>query len=194
MKIVWIDTETTGTDYRIHGLTQVAGIVEVDGVEVERFDIKLRPGSMKAIDAQALALTGLAIADLDAEDRLSAADGWLDFIKILERNIDRYDKKDKAFLVGYNVRFDEEFLRQWFKDSGDPYFGTWFWTPCIDVMTAAATTMSRIRPTMADFKLGTVAKTLGLAPAGDLHNAMTDIELTRDVMRLLVPEFGKEQA
>lgn len=35
-KILWLDTETTGLNPKIHGLREFAFIIEIDGIEVEK--------------------------------------------------------------------------------------------------------------------------------------------------------------
>lgn len=42
-KVLWIDTETTGLNPKVHGLREVAFIVEVDGVEKEKGVFKINP-------------------------------------------------------------------------------------------------------------------------------------------------------
>lgn len=50
------------------------------------------------------------------------------FVDLLSKYVDRYNKKDKFFLAGYNIAsFDNSFLRAWFIQNGDKYFGSWFW-------------------------------------------------------------------
>ena len=42
-KILWVDTETTGTDPGKNGIIQLAGVLEINGQEISSFDYKIRP-------------------------------------------------------------------------------------------------------------------------------------------------------
>jgi DNA polymerase-3 subunit epsilon len=97
--------------------------------------------------------------------------------------VDRFNKKDKIFLCGYNnVKFDNEFLRELFNRNGDKYFGSWFWSGGIDLMILALEKLRHKRAEMDNFKLMTVAKELGIVlNESKLHNAVYDIELTIEI-------------
>ena len=106
---------------------------------------------------------------------------------MLDKYVDRFNKKDKFFLVGYNnASFDNQFLRKFFEDNGDKYFGSWFWSNSIDVMVLASAYLATRRPDMENFKLSTVAKTLGVNVDDELlHNALYDIRLTKAVFDIV---------
>ena len=106
---------------------------------------------------------------------------------MLEKYVDKYNKKDKFFLVGYNnAAFDNPFLRGFFLQNGDQYFGSWFWSNTIDVMVLASAYLATRRPDMENFKLSTVAKTLGVNVDDEsLHNALYDIRLTKAVFDIV---------
>ena len=45
--------------------------------------------------------------------------------------LEKFDKKDKFFLVGYNnASFDNQFFRAFFVQNNDMYFGSYFWFLC----------------------------------------------------------------
>lgn len=105
------------------------------------------------------------------------------FVDMLSKYADRYNKKDKFFLVGYNnASFDNQFLRAWFIQNGDKFFGSWFWANSIDVMVMATPYLADQRADMENFKQGTVAKTLGIAiDDSKLHDALYDIEVCKAI-------------
>ncbi len=108
---------------------------------------------------------------------------------ILAKYVDRYNKTDKFFLVGYNnASFDNQFLRGFFLQNGDKYFGSWFWANCMDVMVLATPYLAAKRAEMKDFKQGTVAKALGI-PVEDekLHDALYDIEICKAIFDIVTP-------
>ena len=67
------------------------------------------------------------------------------------------------------------------EDHGDMFFGSFFFFPPIDVMNTAIFNCIRQRHLLPNFKLGTIAKHLGMDMVGDLHDAMVDIRLTADI-------------
>jgi DNA polymerase-3 subunit epsilon len=70
--------------------------------------------------------------------------------------------------------------------NGDNYFGSWFWSNTLDVMVLATAFLATRRPDMENFKLSTVAKTLGIEVKDDsLHNAMYDIDLTKAIFNIV---------
>ena len=67
------------------------------------------------------------------------------------------------YLVGYNnAGFDNHFLRALFQQCGDKYFGSWFYPNCMDVYVMATPFLMDVRNDMENFKLMTVAKTMGI--------------------------------
>lgn len=99
----------------------------------------------------------------------------------------RYNKQDKFHLVGYNnASFDNQFLRAFFAQNNDKYFGSWFWADTIDVMCLASNSLSAIRHTMDNFKLVTVAKTFGIpVDEEQLHDASYDLYLTKAIYDMI---------
>ena len=188
VKYCYIDCETTGLDSKHHGIIQLAAIMEINGEEVSRYSEKIRPASSCAADASALKVSGNTIEMIRGyAPEPVAHDAFSDW---LSRDIGKFDKSDKAFFCGYNSSFDNQFVREFFSRNNDPYFGSWFWSGTIDVMALALHHLAASRPEMENFKLGTVAtKILGPDRVAEitnkvgLHDAMTDIVLTREIFR-----------
>lgn len=178
-KLCFIDTETTGTDPKKHGLIQLAGIIVVGGSELESFDFRPAPFESDVIDDSALAVNGVARDGLAKLEKPSIVHDA--FQTILGGHVDKFEKRDKFFFVGYNASFDMDFVRAFFVKCGNVYFGSWFFFPPIDVMNLAAVRLMDERPMMLNFKLGTVADALGLKTEGALHDALTDVRLTKEL-------------
>ena len=107
-----------------------------------------------------------------------------DLISFLGQFCDKYNARDKMIFSGYNAKFDQDFLREWFRKCGDNYFGSWFWSPPMDVMSIAIMRIKEKRPLMPNFKLGTVAKELGIEfKESELHDALCDIRLTMAIYK-----------
>lgn len=185
LKFCFIDTETTGTDFKRHGIHQVSLIIDVlheDGtlVTVEKRDFHVCPDPSLEIDDEALKISGVKREDLQLNDSEKIFHDK--FVNILYKYKKKYDKRDKFYFVGYNGRFDADMVNELFKRVGDPYFFGLFWYPIIDVAVLSLFPIVRQRPFMENFKLGTVCKEYGIQISDEgLHDAMYDIEITRDL-------------
>ena len=190
MKLVFFDLETTGTNPGKHGIHQISGQIVIDGEVKQGFDFHVQPNPKAIIEDEALKVGGVTREQILAYPPMHQV--YQEFVAMLSKYVNKFDKKDKFFLVGYNnAAFDNQFLRGFFLQNGDVYFGSWFWSNSIDVMVLASAYLATRRPDMENFKLSTVAKTLGVMVDDDsLHNAMYDIELTKAVFDI-VTNSGK---
>lgn len=176
MKELFIDTETTGISPQA-GIWQIAGIIRIDGEVKEEFDLKCDIFEDDVVEPEAMSMANMTTKDLSKLP--DPAETYESLIKILERYVDRYDKRDKFQFIGYGAEYDAKALRRWFEGFGDHYFGSWFWHPWICVMTLAAYAMRETRFRMPNFKLGTVLDYAGIKVADDrLHDALYDIRQT----------------
>lgn len=185
MKLVFFDLETTGTNPGKHGIHQISGQIVIDGVVKESFDFHVQPNPKALIEEEALKVGGVTREQILAYPPMQQV--YQEFVDMLGKYVDKFNKKDKFFLVGYNnAAFDNQFLRGFFLQNGDVYFGSWFWSNSIDVMVLASAYLATRRHEMENFKLSTVAKTLGIVVNDDsLHDAMYDIELTKAVFDIV---------
>ncbi|MBN1700198.1 MAG: hypothetical protein JW881_21990 [Spirochaetales bacterium] len=183
-KYLFIDIETTGLDTNKNGIIQIAGIIEINRNICEKFNFHVKPFASDIIDPEALRINNVAIDAFINDGRYIdpvAVHGKL--IAVFSRYIDKFDKKDKFHLVGYNsLAFDVPFLRSWFYKCGDTYFGSWFFTPSIDIMPVWAYLLAAERDRLPDFKLSTVAAHCGIdIDTIQFHDAMQDVEVTREL-------------
>lgn len=181
MKLLFFDLETTGTLVNKHGIHQISGMVVIDGEVKETFNLHVQPNPQALIEPAALEVGGVTEAQIKAYPLMGVI--YNQFVDMLSKYADRYNKKDKFFLVGYNnASFDNQFLRAWFIQNGDKFFGSWFWANSIDVMVMATPYLADQRADMENFKQGTVAKTLGIAiDDSKLHDALYDIEVCKAI-------------
>lgn len=181
MKQLFYDLETTGVNPSKNGIHQISGAIVIDGIEKEVFDFKVKPNPQAFIEVEALAVAGVTYEQVMAYPPMEEV--YQRLIAMLGKYVDKYDKKDKFHLVGYNnASFDNNFFRGFFLQNGDKYFGSWFWSDTIDVMVLASLYLADRRHTMENFKQGTVAKTLGIEVDDTrLHDAMYDIEICRGI-------------
>lgn len=181
MTKIFYDTETTGLDPRMHSIHQIAGLVEMDGLVVDTFDIKMRPHPRAEITPGAMK-SGNVTAELIQSYPLDQSEAKTKFEAMLTRYVNKYDSRDKIHLYGYNNRsFDDPFLERWFELCGDGFLRSWFWNDTKDVLVLAGEVLAPIRHLMPSFKLKRVAKTLGIFfDEAGLHDAAFDAQLTYD--------------
>jgi DNA polymerase III subunit epsilon len=186
-KIAYIDLETTGVNPYANGIHQIAGIIEIDGVEKEVFDFKVKPFEKDIIDP-----TALKVSQLTKEDIMGYPDPhfvYKDFTTLLGKHVNKFDKKDKLYFVGFNSTFDFNFLREFFSKCGDPYFGSWFWNPPIDLFQLVNYQIcfrDKKRESIPHMNLKAVAEYFGIDTSKyNLHDALDDIRLTKEVYKII---------
>lgn len=179
-KQCFFDVETTGLNHNNHGIIQLAGILEIDGAEKERFNYKIQPFPQDVIDENALKVNGITEDEmLMFPDPMTV---YLEFTAMLSKYVDKFDKSDKIQLVGYNARFDDDFLRSWFKKCGDKYYGSYFSWPSVDITNLIARVYRKSRHKFPSFKLTSVAAIMGIpVDESQAHDAMYDVLLTKAI-------------
>lgn len=190
MKLIYIDTETTGLDSRLHALTEIACIVVEDGEIIDKQLLYINPSSytkMATIDPQALEFRNVTIEEVEAYP--SSKDQFNEFIAFLDKHIDKYDKQDKFKILGYNIGFDIGFIKEWFIDNDHKYYGSYFDYKDIDVF-ALVKHLKLINQSFEteNDKLETLCKYFGIGI--DAHNALSDIEATRELYKRIVSRMS----
>lgn len=182
---IFYDTETTGTNYKLNSIHQLAGIIEIDGDIIEEFDFRMRPHEKAIITPEALKVCNKTLEEILAYP--SYKETYRAVKKMLDAYIDRYDAKNKAKLIGFNNRsFDDDFFRMFFELCGDTFFNSYFWSDSIDVLVLASHYLEDRRPEMPTFKLKRVALELGITyDKSELHGAPFDAMLTRQIYRIV---------
>lgn len=180
-KIAIIDVETTGTNHWQHSIHQISGMIIIDGEIKETFDFKVAPHPKAKIDPKALEVSGVTEEQIRAYPPQATV--YAQLIDIFSKYVDKYDKLDKFFFAGYNAIFDNNFVRAFFVQNGDEYFGSWFWAGCLDAMVLALYILTGVRHKMKNFQLATVAEFLGIeVDESKLHDATYDNYLTYQVL------------
>lgn len=182
---MFFDLETTGVDVKKHSIHQISGCFEVNGDVVEYFNFNVAPHPKAKIEPEAMKIANVTEEQIKAYPPMGEV--YKQFTQMLAKYCYRYDKKDKMYLVGFNNRsFDDNFLRAWFEQNKDTFFGAWFWTDSLDVLVLASQYLIDRRVNMENFKLMTVARELGImVDESKLHDATYDIYLTREIYRIV---------
>ncbi len=185
MKQIFFDVETSGTDETRHGILQLAGIIEVDDKIVDRFNYFMKPFEDKDIKDEALKANGITMEDIKGFDEPQVV--YEKFINLIDNWVDRYNRNDKMHLIGYNSRFDDGFLRRWFEDNGNQYYGSYFFWPSIDVSNMVAVKYRKYRHKFTNFQLMSVADKLGIEiDINNAHDAAYDAAVTREIFKKMI--------
>lgn len=196
MKLLIVDTETTGLDPKKNGIVQLSAILCTPSGTFE-FNKYCNPGdveiSQEALDTNGLTREQIATFENDV-------DVYFQFTKWLGTHISKYDKTDKAFMAGYNVGFDDGFIRALADKAGDKYLGSYKYNDTIDARAMAVLVLYNDRNDMVNFKLTTVFQKIAgvsvdeyvkkIGVEGGAHNALVDCYLTLKIIHLCCVHFG----
>jgi DNA polymerase III subunit epsilon len=181
-KMIYLDTETTGLDAKLCDIWQIGAIIESCGEVIDKQNFFMAPHKKARIEVGALKLQNMTEKDLyalpDRDKQFKALK------KMLNTYVSLYDKNDKFLIVGYNVQFDIQFLRQFWLSFGDKHFNSYFLVPSIDVMGLAGLYSVKYGIPFDNFKLQTVCNFFGVSV--DAHDAMNDIEATMILYKILL--------
>ena len=190
-KVCWIDVETTGLDKVKQDVIQIAGIIDIAGVEQERFEFKCQPHNWGDVQQRALDVHGFSLDDLRSFP--TAAETKAKVCAILESYVNKYDKTDKFVFAGYNSPFDYGFMEEWFKKAGDTYFKSFFknaygyHSELIDTYQDFIKYVRAVGTNLPNNKLVTAAAHFGIE--FNAHDAMGDIDATRQIDTILQDMF-----
>ena len=191
MKFLYLDTETTGVNPKEDSIFQISCIyVDTDAPEIgpEEYDFKLAPYKNKGLSLMAAEKTGMTDEVINSYPQQDLI--FKEFQEKICAKVNPRDRKDKMFLLGYNVSFDDSFLREWFSFNGDRYYGSYFWNPCLDAMPLAGLRLMATRPLMPNFQLSTVYEALTGKDLEGAHDAMADVRATKEIFDIPFSSFN----
>lgn len=182
--IFWFDVETSGLDCHKHAMIELAFMIEQDRNIIETGHYLIAPHAHCSIDGAALRIHGRTEEEIYAF--LNPELAFAQLTKQLQKHVNPYNKFDKLVQAGYNVGFDDGFLRAFWRNCGDRYYGSWFFSARIDVMSFVAARHAESPFPVSNFKLETLCKHFEIQI--DAHQAMSDIEATRQLYYKLKEE------
>lgn len=182
-KVLWFDLETTGTDPDRHGIIQFAGIAEIDGLVAESFEIRMQPHDGAVIEDDALEVSGTSRNDIDRF--IPHPEAYRQIDAFLSRHVSRYDRDDKFYPAGYNVRFDLDFLGRMFRRFDQYGLGSFINWRSLDPQPVLNLLEYMGMVSLPNHRLQTVCDHFGVK-LDNAHDAMADITATRALMHLLL--------
>jgi len=197
-KVLWIDTETTGTNVFKDDVIQIGAILEINGEEKDTLKLTFQPKDVDLDNLNPYQETALSVSGLTPEILKESRDNptaWNVFKTWLRQYVDPYDPLDKLTVFGYNVRFDMDILRTWWKKNNDKFFGSFFYPIPIDVMILFANNLYEFQKVLNgtrefpnNMQLKTALDWCGIEVDGQLHDAFTDIKATKALYERLKGE------
>jgi len=190
-KVIWIDTETTGLDPKIHGLREVGFRIEIDGKIVEEGFLLIDTMTYKnekyisKYVCNVMNVTEVLLATYpDSHESL------VKFENILHKYVNK-DSKSKFQMAGFNVKFDYEFIEEWFKDDNGEfnYFDTYFGHQRLDVLELVRHLKHWKLFETKNNKLETLCNHFDVEI--EAHQALSDIQATKILHQVLNEEFIK---
>lgn len=188
-EIVFFDLETGGFDPNKHAIVQIAAIA-VDAqslVELETFERKLLFPKSAATE-EALEVNSYD-PDVWGREAVSADEAAVDLTGFLESHATRQcvsargrPYKTAEGCAHNGAGFDGPFLKAWYarRNQFMP-----MWPVVLDTHQFALWVYRWRDDAPENYKLGTLAKHLGVQVSEDLHDALTDVRVTIEVCRKL---------
>lgn len=183
-KIAWIDTETGGVNPDKNPLLQTAIEIFINEEMIKSEIFYSAPFEGDIVEDEALEKNGFTREQINKFP--SPMITHIKIVKLLEKYVNRYNPLDKFIFAGYGARFDSDFMRAFFVKNGDNYFGSYFYSLPMDVMSfvAEGLLLGTVKP-MKNFQLGTVCEQMGIDLGEKAHDAMEDIRATRELYEKL---------
>ena len=189
-KIIFIDTETGGVNPEKAALIQLSGIIRIDKKDVEKFNFYIKPFENSEVTEKALEVQGRTLEDLKTDKYVEEKEVYKQFINILDKYIDKYDRTDKFIVAGYNVRFDVDILKAFFQRHGNNFLFSYLDSSMLDPLySIRLLQIAEILPILENNKLETWCKHFGIELKA--HDSLEDIEATKKLIGKLISLIRK---
>ena len=184
MKLLWLDTETTGLTKR-HGVIQISGIVIINNKKLGEFDFTCAPFPGDLIEDQALSVNKRSRSEIMTFDDPKKV--FKEIIEIMGAYVDKYDKKDKFILAGHNVQFDKMMLQSMADKCGFKYLFSYLDYHMLDTSQIAMICRILGLPMPESNKLEELCKYFDIPLKA--HNSMEDITATVKLCEKLIEKL-----
>ena len=189
-KIIFIDTETGGVNPEKAALIQLSGIIRIDKKDVEKFNFYIKPFENSEVTEKALEVQGRTLEELKTDKYVEEKEVYKQFINILDKYIDKYDRTDKFIVAGYNVRFDVDILKAFFQRHGNNFLFSYLDSSMLDPLYSIRLLQTaEILPVLENNKLETWCKHFGIELKA--HDSLEDVEATKKLIGKLISLIRK---
>ena len=189
-KIIFIDTETGGVNPEKAALIQLSGIIRIDKKDVEKFNFFIKPFENSEVNEKALEVQGRTLEELKTDKYVEEKEVYKQFIKLLDKYIDKYDRTDKFIVAGYNVRFDVDILKAFFQRHGNNFLFSYLDSSMLDPLySIRLLQIAEVLPVLENNKLETWCKHFGIELKA--HDSLEDIEATKKLIGKLISLIRK---
>lgn len=189
-KIIFIDTETGGVNTEKSALIQLSGIIRVNKKDVETFNFFIKPFENSEVNEKALEVQGRTLEELKTEKYVEEKEVYKQFVNLLDKYVDKYDKTDKFIVAGYNVRFDVDMLKAFFQRHGNNFLFSYLDSSMLDPLySIRLLQVAGILPVLENNKLETWCKHFGIELKA--HDSLEDIEATKKIIGKLIELIKK---
>lgn len=189
-KIIFIDTETGGVNPEKAALIQLSGIIRIDKKDVEKFNFYIKPFENSEVTEKALEVQGRTLEELKTDKYVEEKEVYKQFINLLDKYIDKYNRTDKFIVAGYNVRFDVDILKAFFQRHGNNFLFSYLDSSMLDPLySIRLLQIAEILPVLENNKLETWCKHFGIELKA--HDSLEDIEATKKLIEKLISLIRK---
>ena len=189
-KIIFIDTETGGVNPEKTALIQLSGIIRIDKKDVEKFNFFIKPFENSEVNEKALEVQGRTLEELKTDKYVEEKEVYKQFVNLLDKYIDKYDRTDKFIVAGYNVRFDVDILKAFFQRHGNNFLFSYLDSSMLDPLySIRLLQIAEVLPVLENNKLETWCKHFGIELKA--HDSLEDIEATKKLIGKLISLIRK---
>ena len=189
-KIIFIDTETGGVNPEKSALIQLSGIIRIDKKNIEKFNFYIKPFEDSEVNEKALEVQGRTLEELKTDKYVEEKEVYKQFINLLDKYIDKYDRTDKFIVAGYNVRFDVDILKAFFQRHGNNFLFSYLDSSMLDPLySIRLLQIAEVLPVLENNKLETWCKHFGIELKA--HDSLEDIEATKKLIGKLISLIRK---
>lgn len=189
-KIIFIDTETGGVNPEKVALIQLSGIIRIDKKDVEKFNFYIKPFENSEVTEKALEVQGRTLEELKTDKYVEEKEVYKQFINLLDKYIDKYDRTDKFIVAGYNVRFDVDILKAFFQRHGNNFLFSYLDSSMLDPLySIRLLQIAEVLPVLENNKLETWCKHFGIELKA--HDSLEDIVATKKLIGKLISLIRK---
>lgn len=141
----------------------------------------MQPFNYNTISEEALKVNGLTLEQI--KSFMKPQDAYRKLTSIFSKYINKFNKNDKFVCAGHNIKFDFDFLAEFFRKNNDKYLGSWVeyqFSSCIDTLPLVQLMRFKKIINIENCRLVTASKAFDIS-LDNAHNALADIKATREL-------------